>query len=334
MERIRALPKAELHVHLEGTLEPELIFALAERHGVAPPADDVEALRARYAFRNLASFLELYYGNMAVLRRAEDFAAMTTAYLERAALAGVRHAEVFFDPQAHTSRGVALGEVLEGVHAGLEAGAASTGISTGLIACFLRNHPVAEAMTTLEGLLAHGGPLLGVGLDSVEVDYPPGPFAPVFARAAAAGLVLVAHAGEEGPPAYVTGALDELGVTRIDHGVASMEDPALVARLAAGRVPLTVCPLSNVRLGVVAGMAGHPLPAMLAAGLLVTVNSDDPSYFGGYVDDNYAALVDGLDLDEATLAVLARNSFAAAVVDPARRAGLCAEVDAWEAAGA
>jgi adenosine deaminase len=325
------VPTAELHVHLEGTLEPELILALAERNRL-PSVGDIDELRGRYRFGDLQSFLDLYYDNMAVLRTAADFADMTLAYLTRARRAGVRHAEVFVDPQAHTARGVPLAEVLEGVDDALSASERHGGPTTGLIITFLRDQPAAAAMETLEGILRLGTPVVGVGLDSAEVGYPPGPFAEVFARARAEGLACVAHAGEEGPPAYIRDALDLLGVVRIDHGVRCLEDAALVQRLVRDAVPLTVCPLSNVALRVVPTMADHPLPTMIDRGLIVTVNSDDPAYFGGYVDDNYAALADHLGFDRHQIADLARNSATASLLSRPAKARLTAEIDAWEAA--
>ena len=322
------LPKAELHLHLEGTLEPETILRLGERNKVALPYRDVDDLAARYNFADLRSFLDLYYANMATLRTAQDFADMTHAYLARAAAAGVRHAEVFLDPQAHTMRGVPLSEVLDGVGAALQAGPQAYAISTGLIITMLRDLSAESAMQTLTEILRFGTPILGVGLDSAEVGNPPSKFRAVFDRARAEGLHTVAHAGEEGPPAYIWEALDLLGAERIDHGVRCLEDERLVARLAEERIPLTVCPLSNVRLQVVRRLADHPLPRMIEAGLLVTVNSDDPAYFGGYVDDNYDALATDLGLDDAALAGLARNSVTASFLEPARRAALLAEIDA------
>jgi adenosine deaminase len=326
---MRTPPTAELHVHLEGTLEPELIFALARRNGIVLPYSDEHDLRARYAFENLQSFLDLYYVNMAVLLTQQDFTDLTRAYLVRAARAGVRHAELFFDPQAHLDRGVPLSTVVSGITAALTSSEAEHGISTGLIACFLRDRPVEDALRVLRELLTLGAPLLGVGLDSAEVGHPPGLFAPVFDLAREHGLHLVAHAGEEGPAEYVREALDVLRVERIDHGNRSLEDPALVDRLVAERIPLTVCPLSNLRLRVVHTMAAHPLPAMLAKGLLVSVHSDDPSYFGGYVDDTFAALEDGLGLGPSVLAQLAHNAADAAFLEAGPRAALHSRIDDW-----
>jgi adenosine deaminase len=322
------LPKAELHLHLEGTLEPETIFRLAERNRVELPYRDIEDLAARYQFNDLQSFLDLYYANMATLRTPQDFADMTDAYLARAAVAGVRHAEVFLDPQAHIARGVPLEDVLDGVTTALNAGQDSYGISTGLIITMLRDLTADSAMHTLERILRLGTPILGIGLDSAEVGHPPSKFRAVFDRARAEGLHTVAHAGEEGPPAYIWEALDVLGAERIDHGVRCLEDELLVTRLVETRIPLTVCPLSNVRLKVVDQLADHLLPQMLKAGLLVTVNSDDPAYFGGYVDDNYSAIAASLGLDDTTLADLARNSIRASFIDEQRRTVLLAEIDA------
>ena len=308
IEQIRALPKAELHLHIEGTLEPDLVFALAKRNGVPLRFPTVQALARAYDFNDLQSFLNLYYECMAVLLRPADFADLADAYLERAARDGVRHVEMFFDPQAHTSRGVPIDDVIDGLGNAMQAAPARHGVSVKLIACFLRDRPVAEAMSTLEGLARHLEVIAGIGLDSAEVGHPPSAFREVFAAAEELGLRKVAHAGEEGPPAYVWEALDVLGVERIDHGIRSVEDPALLRRLAADQVPLTVCPLSNVRLRCVDSLEQHPLPRLLDAGLLVTVNSDDPAYFGGYVADNYLALHRALGLDLPALEALARNS--------------------------
>jgi adenosine deaminase len=323
-------PVAELHVHLEGTLEAELIMTLSARNGVRLPYADVDGLRAAYRFTDLQSFLDLYFANMAVLRTEADFEAMTMAYLRRAAQAGVRHAEVFFDPQAHVARGVPLDVAMAGVTGALEASEREFGLSSALIVCFLRDLGGHEAMATLDDVLRLDVPILGVGLDSAEVGHPPAAFAAVFARARAAGLVTVAHAGEEGPASYVWEAIDVLQVDRIDHGIRSLDDPNLVARLVADRMPLTVCPLSNVRLGAVATVAGHPIAEMLRRGLMVTVNSDDPAYFGGYIDDNFAAIAAGSALGRPELAQLARNSFEASFVAPGRRQALLDEVNAWE----
>jgi len=320
------LPKAELHLHLEGTLEPETIFQIAERNRIALPYQDIDELAARYDFDDLQSFLDLYYANMAVLQTAEDFAEMTEAYLTRAAEAGVRHAEVFLDPQAHLVRGIPLEVVLDGVSSSLASAERRHGISTGLIIALLRDHSAESAMQTLDAVLRHGTDILGIGLDSAEVGHPPSKFIDVFAKARAEGLHLVAHAGEEGPPDYVRQALDLLHVERIDHGVRCLEDDTLVQRLAEEGIPLTVCPLSNVRLRVVPDLAAHPLPDMIKRGLIVTVNSDDPAYFGGYVDENYAALESELSLSMTELQNLARNSITSSFLPDARKAALCATI--------
>ncbi|OUM40161.1 adenosine deaminase [Arthrobacter sedimenti] len=326
------LPCAELHLHIEGTLEPDLIFALAARNGIALPYADTADLAARYAFTDLQSFLDLYYANMDVLRTEEDFADMTRAYVRRAAAAGVRHAEIMMDPQAHLARGVALETCVNGVAGALATSEAEFGVSTALIAAFLRDRPAAEALGVLQDLLAMDAPIIGIGLDSAEVGYPPSLFAEVYDHARDAGLKCIAHAGEEGPPAYVWEALDVLRVDRLDHGIRCMEDEALVERLVLDRVPLTVCPLSNVRLRAVDTLPNHPLPEMLARGLNVSVNSDDPAYFGGYVDDNFSALGKAFGLGADHLATLAGNSFRSAFLDGERRAALLAEVEAWRAA--
>jgi adenosine deaminase len=320
------LPKAELHLHIEGTLEPELAFRLADRNGIELPYRDVDELSAKYDFQDLQSFLDLYYATMDVLRTERDFTDLAESYLARARQQGVRHAEIFFDPQAHTGRGVPLETVLGGLRAALANSEQRFGVSTGLILCFLRDQSPESAMNTLEHALEYRDALLGVGLDSAEVGYPPSLFREVFARARQEGLHLVAHAGEEGPPSYIWEALDVLGVERIDHGVRSLEDAALVERLRSDRVPLTVCPLSNVRLRVVPELAGHPLPRMLEAGLVVTLNSDDPAYFGGYVEDNFAAVRNELGLSEDTLRSLAVNSINASFLDEPRRQALLDEV--------
>ena len=314
------LPKAELHVHIEGTLEPDLVFQLAARNGITLSHRSPQALAAAYEFTSLSSFLGIYYENMSVLQRAADFADMTEAYLRKAAGQGVRHAEIFFDPQAHLSRGVPLPELMAGLDAHLTDSIARFGVSTALIPCFLRDLGAEAAMDCLRALMPHRGQFVGVGLDSTEVGHPPAAFREVFRAARAEGLHRVAHAGEEGPPDYIWQALDELGAERIDHGVRCLEDPALVARLAAEAVPLTVCPMSNLRLRVCAGWAEHPVARMLDSGLMVTINSDDPAYFGGYIDDNYQALRDELKMNIGTLRTLAANSFRASFLDDAGKA--------------
>ncbi|MDQ3783248.1 MAG: adenosine deaminase [Actinomycetota bacterium] len=322
------LPKAELHLHIEGTLEPELMVALAARNGIDLPLPSLDAVRRAYEFTNLQSFLDIYYRGTDVLRTAEDFSDLAAAYLRTAHAQGVRHVEMFFDPQTHTSRGVPMGAVVDGLTAAIAEAEASLGMSGALIMCFLRHLPAAHAMETLEAALPHADRIIGVGLDSSEVGYPPSMFAEVYRRAVAEGFVPVAHAGEEGPPQYVWEAIDVLGARRIDHGIRSMEDPTLVRRLAADGIPVTVCPLSNVRLQVVDELGEHPLPAMLDAGLNVSINSDDPAYFGGYIGDNYTAVGAELGLDGATLAEIARQSFRSSFLAQQRIDALIAEVDA------
>jgi adenosine deaminase len=302
---------AELHVHLEGTLEPELIFALARRNGLVLPYADIDELRSRYDFVDLQDFLDLYYANMTVLQRREDFADLTHAYLARAARAGVRRAEVFFDLQAHTGRGVPAAEALEGVNDALSRSDERYGISSGLIVTFLRHLSAESAMDAYEQALASGVPLLGVGLCSTEVGNPASRFTEVFARAQADGLHTVAHAGEEGDASYVRDVLDNLGVERVDHGVRAVGDAALIDHLVAEGIPLTVCPLSNVRLKGVANLRVHPLADLLRRGVRVTVNSDDPAYFGGYLDDNVSAVREALGLTDAEVRTLALNSISA-----------------------
>ncbi|MCU0270828.1 MAG: adenosine deaminase [Acidimicrobiales bacterium] len=328
---VRGLPKAELHVHIEGTLEPELMFELAARNAVSVPFADVEEVRAAYRFDDLQSFLDIYYRGASVLVTERDFTDLMLAYLERAAADGVRHAEVFFDPQTHTERGIDIGTVIEGLAAGRAEGQRRWGITTGLILCFLRHLSGGAAVETLRDALAHGQHLLGVGLDSAEVGNPPERFAEAFDLARVEGLHVVAHAGEEGPPAYVTGALDALGVERIDHGVRAEEDPVLLDRLVRDQVPLTVCPLSNRCLQVFPDLRDHNLGRLLARGVKVTVNSDDPAYFGGYVVDNYLAVADALGLSRHDLTRLARNSLEAAFLDDDRRTALLTELDGYVA---
>ncbi|GAA3756803.1 adenosine deaminase [Streptomyces tremellae] len=325
------IPKAELHLHIEGTLEPELAFTLAARNGLALPYADAEELRARYRFQDLQSFLDLYYELMAVLRTEEDFTDLAEAYLARAAAQGVRHAEIFFDPQAHLARGVPMGTVVAGLARALDRAPERHGVTTRLILCFLRDASPESAAETLAAARPYLDHITGVGLDSAEAGNPPSLFRAVYEEAARLGLRRVAHAGEEGPAAYVREALDVLGVERIDHGLRSVEDPALVERLVRARVPLTVCPLSNVRLRAVDVLSAHPLRAMLEAGLVVTVNSDDPAYFGGYAEDNLRAAADALRLGEDQVRLLARNSFEASFLDDAEdlRAAYLAEVEAY-----
>ncbi len=322
------LPTAELHVHIEGTLEPELLVRLAGRNGVALPSSDPEVLRAGYQFTSLQSFLDIYYRNVSVLRTEADFRDLAVSYLARAAAAGVRRAEIFFDPQQHLAGGVPLETVFAGLSAGLAEGRSAHGISADLIMCFLRDRGPDEAMTMLRAALPHRQHFIGVGLDSAEVGYPPALFAGVFAAAAAEGLHRVAHAGEEAGPEYVWQALDLLGAERIDHGIRAMEDASLVRRLRDDQTPLTVCPLSNVALRAVGSLAGHMLPAMLAEGLKATVNSDDPAYFGGYIDANFAAARDTMNLTWPQLVTLARNSFDACFATGEQRSRWISELEA------
>jgi adenosine deaminase len=319
------LPKAELHLHIEGTLEPELMFELARRNGVRLPYPDAEAVRRAYSFTNLQSFLDVYYQACSVLIHERDFYELTAAYLARARDQGVRHAEIFFDPQTHTARGIPLETVVGGIARAL-AGAKQRGMTSHLIMCFLRDLSADDAMATLEQAFAHRDVIFGVGLDSAEVGHPPEKFRDVFARAADAGFRAVAHAGEEGPPEYIWQALDLLGAERIDHGVRCLEDRSLVHRLGADRIPLTVCPFSNVKLRVVDRLEQHPLATMLEHGLCATVNSDDPAYFGGYVGENLAGVAQALRLDDDALVQLARNSFEASFLDDATRARHVAEL--------
>ncbi|MFB8766720.1 adenosine deaminase [Nocardiopsis alba] len=322
------IPKAELHLHIEGTLEPELAFQLAHRNNITLPYPDVQTLRDAYSFTDLQSFLDLYYRLMDVLRTEADFHDLATAYLTRAAAQGVRHAEIFFDPQAHTQRGIPLETVIDGLTSALDTSLQDHGISTHLILCFLRDQSAQEAMDTLDAARPHLHHITAVGLDSAEVGNPPEKFTEVFQAAADLGLRRVAHAGEEGPATYIWNALNHLGAERIDHGIRCMDDPELITHLATTQTPLTVCPFSNVRLRAVPTLDQHPLPAMMDAGLLVTVNSDDPAYFGGYVHDNYLGLQHHLGLTDEQLRTLARNSFTASFLTPERRDALIAQVDA------
>jgi adenosine deaminase len=326
---IAGLPKAELHMHIEGSLEPELMFELARRNGVALPYADVEAVRAAYAFNRLQDFLDIYYQGAQVLLTKADFHDLGMAYFKRLAADGGRHAEIFFDPQTHTDRGLPFSTAIEGLLSAMDEARATLGISAKLILCFLRHLDQDSAFETLEQAKPYLGRLAGVGLDSSEVGHPPSKFAAVFEAAAALGLRRVAHAGEEGPPAYVWEALDVLNVDRIDHGNRALEDAALVKRLAAEQMTLTVCPLSNLKLCVVADMTRHPIRAMLQQGLKATINSDDPAYFGGYLNDNYLAAARGVALSREELAQLARNSFTGSFLTPAEQAPHIAAIDAY-----
>ncbi len=325
------LPKAELHLHLEGSLEPELMFAIARRNKIEIPFKTVEEVRSAYRFSNLQDFLDIYYRGAQVLRTEEDFYELTLAYLTRAAARGVRHAEVFFDPQTHTERGVAFGVVADGILRALAEGETRLGITSKLILCFLRHLSEEDAFATLIEADPWLDRIAGVGLDSSEMGNPPSKFVRVFDAARAAGLRLVAHAGEEGPPDYVWDALDLLHVDRIDHGNRALEDDKLVARLAAEQMTLTVCPLSNLKLCVVKDLREHPLKRMLALGLRATVNSDDPAYFGGYVDDNFLAVAKALALTKAEIVTLAKNSFLGSFLGKEKISHHLATVDAYAA---
>jgi adenosine deaminase len=326
-ELLAAMPKAELHMHIEGSLEPELIFEMAQRNGVQLSYPSVEALRAAYAFTDLQSFLDIYYAGASVLLKAQDFHDMAWAYFLRAKADNVLRTEIFFDPQTHTARGVPFGVVIEGLSSACDRAQRELGISAALIMCFLRHLSEDDALATLQAALPHRQHFIGVGLDSSERGHPPEKFARVFEQCRQLGLHIVAHAGEEGPPAYIESALDVLKAERIDHGVRCVESPELVARLARQGTPLTVCPLSNVKLCVFKQMADHNLKTLLGHGLKVMINSDDPAYFGGYVNQNYLATFAGLDLNANDAYTLARNSFEAAFATQAEKAGWIARLD-------
>ena len=318
-EFLKGLPKAELHMHIEGSLEPEMLFELARRNGVELAFGSVEALRAAYSFEKLQDFLDIYYQGMSVLKTEQDFYDLTMAYLKRSAEDGVVHSEIFFDPQAHLARGLSFDTVIGGIHRAIGDAQGAHGITTLVIMCFLRHLDEDDAERTLDLALGHKDKIIGVGLDSTEQGHPPSKFRRVFARARNEGFLLTAHAGEEGPPDYVREALDVLDVDRIDHGNRALEDDALTARLAAEQIGLTVCPLSNLRLCVVEDMRQHPLGRLLEKGLLATVNSDDPAYFGGYVNDNFVAVQDALDLRESDLIKLAEHSFLASFLSDSEK---------------
>jgi adenosine deaminase len=313
------LPKAELHLHIEGTLEPDLAFAMARRNHVVLPHPDEEALRRAYAFEDLQSFLDVYYAACSVLLHERDFFDLTWAYLQRAASQGVRHAEIFFDPQTHTDRGVAFGTVVAGITRALEDGRRDLGVTSRLIMCFLRHLSAESAMATLELALRHRDAIVAVGLDSGERGNPPEKFREVFDRARAEGFLAVAHAGEEGPAEYIWQALDLLDARRIDHGVRCTEDARLVARLKADQTPLTVCPFSNVKTRVFPDLRHHNFPELFELGLLVSINSDDPAYFGGYVADNYVGTAETFDLTADQMMQVARNSFLASFLSDEER---------------
>lgn len=332
-EFIRGLPKVELHVHIEGTLEPEMMFALAGRNGVDLPFASVAEVRAAYEFSDLQSFLDIYYQGAAVLQTEQDFHDLMWAYLDRMADEGLRHAEIFFDPQTHTERGIGFETFMAGFDRARAVALDRHGITTMLVMCFLRHLSGEAAVATLERALPFKESITAVGLDSGEVGNPPERFEPAFARARAEGLRAVAHAGEEGPPAYIRGALDTLGAERIDHGVACEQDDALLQRLVDEGIPLTVCPLSNVKLRVFDLLEDHNLKRLLERGVRVTVNSDDPAYFGGYLTDNYLAVQRALDLGEPDLVALARNAIEASFLPDERKGMLLAELDRYAAAG-
>lgn len=324
---LRAMPKAELHMHIEGSLEPELIFALAQRNQIPLAYDSVEALRAAYAFTDLQSFLDIYYAGASVLLHEQDFYDMARAYLDRAVADNVVHTEIFFDPQTHTERGVAMETVINGLYRACRDAQIEQGISSSLILSFLRHLSEEGALQTLEAALPLRDRFIGVGLDSSELGNPPEKFARVFARCKQLGLRLVAHAGEEGPPAYIWGALDVLNVERIDHGVQSEQDALLMQRLVKEQIPLTVCPLSNLKLCVIKDLAGHNLPRLLAAGLKVMINSDDPAYFGGYVNENYTQLFAATGMGAPEAYQLARNSLEASFASEAQKQEWIARLD-------
>lgn len=325
---LRQMPKAELHIHIEGSLEPELIFALAQRNGVTIPYTDVEALRSAYAFTNLQSFLDIYYAGASVLLKEQDFYDMARAYFVKAARDNVVHAELFFDPQTHTARGVSMETVVNGLHRACVDAQTELGVSASLIMCFLRHLSEADAFETLEQALPFRHKLIGIGLDSGEVGNPPEKFARVFARCRELGFHLVAHAGEEGPPAYVWTALDVLKVERIDHGVQSSKDAALMQRLANDGIALTVCPLSNLKLCVFPDLASHNLRQLLDAGLAATINSDDPAYFGGYMNDNFTQTFAATGMSAQHAYLLSKNSFEASFIDAAAKRRYIDQLDA------
>ena len=329
---IRGLPKAELHLHIEGSLEPEQMFEFARRNRVALPFASVEDVRAAYAFSNLQDFLDIYYQGAGVLLTEQDFHDLAIAYFRRAAADGARHVELFFDPQTHTDRGLPFAVAAEGLLAGMAEAERTLGVTSKLILCFLRHLDEDAAFGTLRAAEPWLDRIVGVGLDSSEVGHPPSKFAAVYRAAAERGLKLVAHAGEEGPPAYVWEALDQLKVDRIDHGNRALEDPALVKRLAAEGMTLTVCPLSNLKLCVVDDLKAHPLKRMLELGLHATVNSDDPAYFGGYLGENWVATATALELTREHLVTLARNSFTGSFLTPQEAAPHLAAIDAYAAA--
>lgn len=327
MDFIRDIPKAELHIHIEGTLEPELMFQLAERNGIKLPFESVSEVRKAYNFQNLQSFLDVYYAGTDVLRQEQDFYDLTWAYLQKAASQNVRHTEIFFDPQSHTDRGIAFENLHSGIYRALQDAKQQLGISSQLILCFLRDRTAESAMETLHQALPYKDTIVGVGLDSSEKGHPPSKFQKVFEKALEEGFLTVAHAGEEGPPEYIWEAINLLNVSRIDHGVRCIEDRKLVEYLIEKQIPLTVCPLSNLKLKVFNSLSEHNLKKLLDLGLCVTVNSDDPSYFGGYVADNFQQCKEALNLTQEDLYKLAKNSFSASFITPESKEKFIAELD-------
>lgn len=326
---IENMPKVELHLHIEGSLEPELMFALARRNHIAIPFQSVEDVRRAYNFSNLQDFLDIYYQGMNVLRTEQDFYDLTMAYLQRIKAQNVIHTEIFFDPQGHTDRGIPFETALNGITLALDEGRKTLGITSHVIMCFLRHLSEESAMKTLEQALPCKDRILGVGLDSSEVGHPPSKFSRVFAKAREEGFIIVAHAGEEGPPDYIWQALDDLKIQRMDHGNRSLEDPALVRRIASDGIALTVCPLSNLKLCVVRDMKDHPLKRMLDLGMKATVNSDDPSYFGGYMNENYKAVAHALNLSRDDIMTLAKNSVQASFASDAEKKKLLANLESY-----
>ncbi|MDM3872351.1 adenosine deaminase [Porticoccus sp. W117] len=326
---VRGLPKAELHLHLEGSLEPEQMFAMSERNRIKLPYSSVDEIRNAYNFNNLQEFLDIYYAGMSVLQQEEDFYDLTMAYLKRCKADNVRHVEVFFDPQGHTERGIPFSVVINGINRALEDGKKHLNISYKLIMSFLRHLSEADAFETLKQATPYLELIHGVGLDSSELGHPPSKFVNVFKAAGDMGLLRVAHAGEEGPPSYVEEALDLLDIDRLDHGNRALESDSLVTRLANNQIALTVCPLSNLKLCVVNDMSDHPIQTMLEKGLLATVNSDDPSYFGGYINDNYVALIESVDLTREQAIQLAKNSFSGSFLSPQEKSKYLDEIDAY-----
>ncbi|TDJ36797.1 MAG: adenosine deaminase [Gammaproteobacteria bacterium] len=324
---IQRIPKAELHLHIEGTLEPELMMKLAQRNQIKLPYASIDEIRRAYKFSNLQSFLDIYYAGAQVLRMEQDFYDLTWAYLERAAQDNVRHVEIFFDPQTHTGRDVSFAAAVDGIYGALQDGESNLGITFRLIMCFLRHLSASDAMATLGNALPYKSRIHAVGLDSSEVGNPPSKFVEVFDRARDEGFLTVAHAGEEGPPAYIWEALDLLKVKRIDHGVRCLEDPALVKRLAKEQIPLTVCPLSNLKLCVVDTLEEHNLKGLLEAGLCATINSDDPAYFGGYIGENFLRSTEALDLNADDIYILAKNAFTASFLSEKEKERYIAELD-------